>query len=76
MIESRFGVAYEDECSFFEFGFRRRFTRDRDAEPSTTFILSVRLKALGDDTGTAVPLYRRDPYLGNENREASGFGSF
>lgn len=76
MIESRFGVAYEDECSFFEFGFRRRFTRDRDAEPATTFILSVRLKALGDDTGTAAPLYRRDPYLGNENREASGFGSF
>ena len=76
MIESRFGVAYEDECSFFEFGFRRRFTRDRDAEPSTTFILSVRLKALGDDTGTAAPLYRRDPYLGNENRESSSFGSF
>jgi LPS-assembly protein len=75
MIESRFGVAYEDECSFFEFGFRRRFTRDRDAEPSTTFILSVRLKALGEDNGTAVPLYRRDPYLGNENRE-SNFGSF
>ncbi len=76
MIESRFGVAYEDECSYFEFGFRRRFTRDRDAEPATTFILSVRLKALGDDTATAVPLYRRDPYLGNENREATGFGGF
>lgn len=76
MIESRFGVAYEDECAFFEFGFRRRFTRDRDAEPATTFILSVRLKALGDDTATAVPLYRRDPYLGNENRELSGFGGF
>ncbi len=74
MIESRFGVAYEDECAFFEFGFRRRFTRDRDAEPATTFILSVRLKALGDDEGTAVPLYRRDPYLGNENREPSGLG--
>lgn len=76
MIESRFGVAYEDECSFFEFGFRRRFTRDRDAEPSTTFILSVRLKALGDDTGTAAPLYRRDPYLGNESRESGNFGGF
>lgn len=76
MIESRFGIAYEDECSFFEFGFRRRFTRDRDAEPATTFILSVRLKALGDDTGTAVPLYRRDPYLGNENRESDSFGGF
>lgn len=76
MIESRFGVAYEDECSYFEFGFRRRYTRDRDAEPATTFILSVRLKALGDDTATAAPLYRRDPYLGSENREASDFGGF
>jgi LPS-assembly protein len=76
MIESRFGVAYEDECSFLEFGFRRRFTRDRDAEPATTFILSIRLKALGDDTATAVPLYRRDPYLGNENRESGSFGGF
>lgn len=76
MIESRFAVAYEDECSYFEFGFRRRFTRDRDAEPATTFILSVRLKALGDNTATVRPLYRRDPYLGNENRESSDFGGF
>lgn len=65
MIESRFGIAYEDECSYFELGFRRRFTRDRDAEPGTTVIVSVRLKALGDDTDS--PDF--DPYLQNENRD-------
>jgi len=75
MIESRFGVAYEDECSFVELGFRRRFTRDRDSEPSTTVILSIRLKALGDG-GTAAPLFEADPYLGAENRDPQGFRSF
>ncbi len=75
MIESRFGVAYEDECSFVELGFRRRFTRDRDSEPSTTVILSIRLKALGDG-GTAAPLFETDPYLGAENRDPQGFHSF
>ena len=75
MVESRFGVAYEDECSFFELGFRRRFTRDRDAEPSTTIILSVRLKALGDDD-TVAPLFERDPSLDSENRDSRDFSSF
>ena len=75
MIESRFAVAYEDECAFLELGLRRRFTRDRDAEPSTTVIFSVRLKAMGDDE-TARPLYQRDPYLGHESRDPRDFGSF
>lgn len=75
MIESRLAIAYEDECSFFELGFRRRFTRDRDAEPSTTVILSIRLKALGDD-GTAAPLFERDPYLGSESRDLRNLNSF
>ncbi len=75
MIETRFAVAYEDECSFLEFGFRRRFTRDRDAAPSTTVILSIRLKALGDD-GTVAPLFERDPYLGAESRDPQDYRSF
>lgn len=49
MIESRAGITYEDECSAFELTFRRQFTRDRDAEPNSTFIFRVRLKALGED---------------------------
>ncbi|BCW89648.1 LPS-assembly protein LptD [Alphaproteobacteria bacterium SO-S41] len=76
MIESRFAVAYEDECSFLEFGFRRRFTSDRDTTPSTTVILSIRLKALGDDGRTAVPLFQEDPYTGAETRDPQDYRSF
>lgn len=75
MIESRFAFAYEDECSFLELGFRRRYTSDRDAEPSTTVLLRVRLKALGDD-GPAEPLFERDPYLGAESRDLRDFDGF
>ncbi|MCC6921411.1 MAG: LPS-assembly protein LptD [Alphaproteobacteria bacterium] len=75
MIETRFAVAYEDECSFLELGWRRRYTRDRGADPGSTIILSVRLKMLGDD-GTAEPLFQRDPYLNVETRDASDFGRF
>jgi LPS-assembly protein len=74
-IENRLAIAYEDECSFFELGFRRRYTRDRDAEPGTSVILSIRLKALGDD-GTAQPLFERDPYLDTETRDTTDFGRF
>lgn len=74
-IESRFGMAYEDECSFLELGFRRRYTKDRDAEPSTTLIFSIRLKALGDE-GTVEPLFERDPYLGSESRSLNDIESF
>jgi LPS-assembly protein len=49
MIESKAGVAYEDECSVFEVSYRRRFIRDRDIEPSSAIVFKVRLKALGDD---------------------------
>lgn len=49
MIESRAGLAYEDECSVFEVSYRRRFIRDRDVEPSSAIVFKVRLKALGDD---------------------------
>lgn len=74
-IENRLAIAYEDECSFLELGFRRRYTRDRDAEPGTTILLSIRLKALGDD-GTVEPLVDRDPYLDTETRDSSHFGRF
>lgn len=51
MVNSRAGLIYEDECSAFEFTYSRIFTRDRDAEPNSSFTFRVRLKALGEDTG-------------------------
>jgi len=46
MIESRFGIAYEDECAVFGIDIRRRFTRDRDIEPATSLLFTFRLKGL------------------------------
>jgi LPS-assembly protein len=46
MIESKFGLAYEDDCATFGIDFRRRFTRDRDIEPSSSLLFTFRLKGV------------------------------
>jgi lipopolysaccharide assembly outer membrane protein LptD (OstA) len=46
MIESKFGIAYEDECAVFGIDLRRRFTRDRDIEPATSLLFTFRLKGV------------------------------
>ena len=46
-ISSFAGLVYEDECTDLELSYRRRFTRDRDIEPSTAIMLRVRLHSLG-----------------------------
>ncbi|MBL8782936.1 MAG: LPS-assembly protein LptD, partial [Alphaproteobacteria bacterium] len=46
MIESKFGISYEDDCAEFGIDFRRRFTRDRDIEPSSSFLFTFRLKGV------------------------------
>ena len=46
MIESKFGISYEDDCAEFGVDFRRRFTRDRDIEPATSFLFTFRLKGV------------------------------
>ncbi len=43
-----FGIGYEDECIIVKTTMRRDFVRDRDIEPSTTFMLQVALKNLGN----------------------------
>jgi len=48
MINSYAGLIYEDECTEIELSYRRRFTRDRDIEPSTAVMLRVRLRSLGN----------------------------
>ncbi len=47
MIDSFAGLIYEDECTLLELSYRRRFTRDRDIEPSTALMLRIRLNHLG-----------------------------
>lgn len=46
MIESKFGLAYEDDCAVFGIDFRRRFTRDRDIEPGSSLLFTFRLKGV------------------------------
>jgi LPS-assembly protein len=46
MIESKFGVYYEDDCAEFGVDFRRRFTRDRDIEPASSLLFTFRLKGV------------------------------
>lgn len=41
------GLRYVDECFDFLTAFERRFTRDRDVEPSTNLIFRIRFKNLG-----------------------------
>jgi len=44
MLDSRFGLTYEDECFLISLGFRRKFTRDRDIDPSSSVLLRIGLK--------------------------------
>jgi LPS-assembly protein len=46
MIESKFGISYIDDCAEFGIDFRRRFTRDRDIEPASSFLFTFRLKGV------------------------------
>ncbi len=39
-------LIYEDECFYFEAGLRRKFARDRDIKPSTSFTIRVRLTGI------------------------------
>jgi len=47
MISQELGFEYLDECLQFQLTYRRRFTRDRDIEPSTSIIARFRLITLG-----------------------------
>ncbi len=42
------GVTYEDECFIFDARFRREEFRDRDLEPSDSFLFRLTFKTLGD----------------------------
>ncbi len=42
-------LIYEDECFYIEAGIRRKFARDRDIKPSTSFTVRVRLMGITSD---------------------------
>ena len=48
MISQSAGVAWENECIILSVGYRRRFTRDRDVEPSTSVLLRLDLKTFSN----------------------------
>ena len=41
------GITYEDECFFFATRINKNFTRDRDVQPETSLLFTIRLKHLG-----------------------------
>lgn len=47
MVRARASFVYTDECTNFEITARRRFTEDRDIEPTTSIFFRVKLKSLG-----------------------------
>ena len=52
MVNTRFGVLYEDECFVASLGYERKYTRVRDLPPSSSILLHIGLK-----TGfTSMPL--------------------
>ncbi len=48
MVSWGMGLTYEDECFRFTGDFRRRFTRDREIEPSNIFFFQLEFKHLGE----------------------------
>lgn len=47
-INTRIGLQYDDECLILATEFGRDFIRDRDIEPSTTFMVRLGFKNLGE----------------------------
>ncbi|MCH7931115.1 MAG: LPS-assembly protein LptD [Proteobacteria bacterium] len=54
-ISNGVGISYQDECFGFSATLTRNFTRDRDVEPTTTFLIRVTLRTLGS-FGTSGPI--------------------
>ena len=50
MITSGLALIFSNECTQIEFAYKRRFTRDREIEPSSTFNIKLRLKTFGETT--------------------------
>jgi LPS-assembly protein len=52
MLETEYGLGYDDECLGLSLSYRRKYKRDRDVPPSTSFILRLNLKTGATREGT------------------------
>ncbi|MBV9331254.1 MAG: LPS-assembly protein LptD [Alphaproteobacteria bacterium] len=61
MLDSEFGLGYEDECLGISIAYRQRFITDRDLPPSTAVILRFNLKS-GEKPIEPFSLFPRDVF--------------
>jgi len=61
MLDTEFGVGYEDECLGISVAYRRKYTSDRDLPPSTSVILRLNLKTT-DETIQPFSLFPQDVF--------------
>lgn len=56
MLDTGFGIGWEDDCLGLSVSYERRYTRDRDVAPSTSIMLRINLKT-GDESGEGSSLF-------------------
>ena len=49
-LRNRLSIVYVDECISFELGFRRKFAKYRDLEPSNSFMIKLNVFTFGGGT--------------------------
>ncbi|MBI1329883.1 MAG: LPS assembly protein LptD [Alphaproteobacteria bacterium] len=58
MLDTEYGIGYDDECLRFSVSYLRKFTRDRDVPPSTSILFRIKLKT-DDKPDTPSDLFPR-----------------
>ena len=61
MLDTEYGLGYEDECLAISLAYRRKYTSDRDLPPSTSIILRFTLKT-GDQPIQPFSLFPQDVF--------------
>jgi LPS-assembly protein len=61
MLDTEFGIGYEDECLGISIAYRRKYTSDRDLPPSTSVILRLNLKT-ADEAIQPFSLFPQDVF--------------
>ena len=64
MINTEFGLGYEDECLGVALAYRRKYTSEPGLPPSTAFLLRVNLKT-GDQPIQPFSLFHQDIFTYN-----------
>lgn len=55
MLDTGFGLGWEDDCLGLSISYERRYTRDRDVPPSTSIVLRIKLKTGENDGWSLFP---------------------